>query len=394
MSPLYNVEKRGMKLPIIGKIRKGEQTPVIDRETNQPKRKNGEIVMRPVERPHWVFSVDPIQWEDGFEMVDGKKLPRKGVKNVLLENYGTLEIKELNIYLALPDAYSNWSAWMEAYNYNQLIGKSDERVVTFLFDVETNEKLITDGQVIAHSSKPDSAAGKLVKNIPIGQSLAYDPEMVLGVSKTSGKAIMFKAVGRLNIVIKELKRLVTFTVHTGGYWFDIPAISTTIDILDSIAQHTGRGANTLPLRLRRVERERSYTDENGAKKKKVSYDIELEIRADITAGLLETYEESPFSARLTEPRPMVLPERAGPEPEEDFGESIADDGILVEEVIPVQTTEEMIDPLSEDAVTWAAHSSRWNMSVTSARKSIASSNNFYNPMPKAEFKRLVMEGKK
>lgn len=392
--PLYNVMERGMKLPRIGTIRKGAQVPVLDKDTKLP-RKNGagEIIMRPKEEKHFVFHIDPEQQEK--------------VLTVLAQAYGSKEITQLNVFLALPDAYSNWSAWMEAYNFNQLVARSDERVVTYLFDVESNETLIREGVVIAHSKFPESVAGKLVNGIEIGKTLPYDPEMILAMPKSKdGKPIRFKAVGRLTVVIKELRRLVTFTVITGGYWYDIPAISTTIDILDSIAQTTGRGANTIPLILRRTERERKYTDESGAKKTKMSYDIDLEIRGDITAGLLETYEESPFALKLESVKRQVFPELPSTieQQDEEFGDPIAEDpiqGNVIEEVpvgknqpAMVLSTEadEAIDPLEARAVEFAAK--KWNITQAQAAKQIAASNQFYAGMSKNTFKQLVIEGNK
>jgi hypothetical protein len=220
----------------------------------------------------------------------------------------------------MPDAFSNFSFWLEAYNANQLVARSDERIVIYLFDVDTNTTLIKDGVIVAHSPKPDSPSGKLVNHLKIGDSLPYVPDMVLAQSKTSDKAIIFKAVGRLNVVIKELRRLATFTVMTGGYWYDIPQIWSTVEIIDSIAQATGRGANTVPLKLRRVEREHKYTDDSGAKKKKVSYDIQLEIRPDITAKLLESYDGAPFTFNLSGTSQPVLPELGSGELSESYGD--------------------------------------------------------------------------
>lgn len=385
--PLYRVLDRGLRLPRIGTIRKGSQVPVIDKTSGQPKHNAaGEIVMRPKEERHFIFHIDPTQQEE--------------VLAVLGKAYGTREIMELNVFLANPDAFSNWSSWMEAYNYNQLVARSDERNVLYLFDVYTNETLVRD-VVIAHSKNPESPAGKLVKGIEIGKPLPYNPEMVVAISKTSQKAITFKAVGRLNVVIKELRRLVTFTVITGGYWYDIPAINTTVDILDSIAQATGRGANTIPLRLRRVERERTYTAEDGSKKKKICYDIELEIRADITAGLLETYEESPFAIKLQSPRQPTLPELSASEPDEDYGGPVAEDpiqGHVIEETTGVNVSiptngevDELIDPLENRAINFAARS--WNITFDQAKKNIAANNNFYAPMSKKLFKDLVAGNK-
>ena len=292
--PLYSLMKRGMRLPSIGKIRKGEQVPVIDPASNLPKKKNGEIVMRPIERPYFVFTIDQMQEAE--------------VRSALRKSYGTDQIKELNVFLAHPDAMSNFSFNMEAYNANQRVAVSDERTVTYLFDVDTNTTLIKDGVIVEHSKKPESPAGKLVNHLPIGSELPYAPDMILAQSKTSDRAITFKAVGRLTVIIRELRRVETFTVMTGGYWYDIPQIWTTIEMLDSIAQATGRGANTIPLKLRRVEREHKYTADDGSKKKRTYYDLELVIRTDIVAGLLESYDGAPFTFNLLENTRPQLPE--------------------------------------------------------------------------------------
>jgi len=384
--PLYNVMNRGMRLPRIGTIRKGEQVPVIDKETGKPKTRNGEIVMRPVERPYFVFSIDQTQQAD--------------VEQVLKSAYGGLQIKELNVFLAMPDAFSNFSFWMEAYNANQLVARSDERIVTYLFDVDTNTTLIKEGVIVEHSPKPDSPSGKLVNHLKIGAELPYTADMVLAQSKTSEKAIIFKAVGRLNVVIKELRRLVTFTVMTGGYWYDIPQIWSTVEILDSIAQSTGRGANTIPLKLRRVEREHKYTAEDGSKKKKISYDVELEIRADITAGLLESYDGAPFTFGLASPKQPTLPELGGGEPvesysdDEDTVDALAEarsvDVQSVNVPLAVDTADEMISPLDEKSVKWSAQV--WNCGVREAREAIQTmldQGTVSNPMGKNAFKAVI-----
>lgn len=316
--PLMNVMKRGMKLPAIGKIRKGEQVPVIDKDTGLPKKSKGEIVMRPKECPHFVFTIDATQEAD--------------VWKVLKASYGTDKIKELNVFLAHPDANTNFSFWLEAYNANQLVARSDERIVTYLFDVDTNTTLIKDGVIVEHSPKPNSPSGKLVNGLKIGAELPYQPDMILAQSKTSDKAITFKAVGRLTVIIRELRRAETFTVMTGGYWYDIPQIWTTIEILDSIAQATGRGANTIPLKLRRVEREHKYTAEDGSKKKKVSHDLELVIRTDIVAQLLESYDGAPFTFGLesgTRSQPTLPAIGAGEMAEQyDDSDTIQDVNVL------------------------------------------------------------------
>jgi len=398
--PLMNVMERGMRLPTIGKIRKGMQVPVIDRDSNAPKKDSkGNIVMRPVEREFFVFSIDPTQQAE--------------VTSVLRSAYGTDQIRELNVFLAFPDAFRNFSFWLEAYNYNQLIARSDERLVTYLFDVETNEILVKGDErgnnpvVVAHSSKPKSAAGVLVANVSVGQPLPYAPEMVLGRAKGSDRDITFKAVGRLTVVIPELRRLATFSFVTGSYWYDIPQIYSTINIVEQICQATGRGANTIPMVLRRVEREGTYTDDSGAKKKKIRHDAELEIRGDIISGLLDTYKSSPFALALENNNQPVLPAGSGAEPEEDYDAHVTEELIPGESMVDAAVSlggrntpidaglvddpkDEKIDPFSEQSVKWAAK--EWNMDTITAAQELGKmlkSGKITAPMGKKSFKRIV-----
>lgn len=397
--PLYNVMERGLRLPRIGTIRKGIQVPVVDRETGKPKKNGkGEVMMYPKEMPHFVFHVDPTQEADVF-----------GILNNL---YGKPEeIKELNVFLAKPDAFSNWSAWQEAYNFNQLIARSDERHILYLFDTESNEILIKDGVIVNMPSKPNSPAGSLLKGYKVGDQLPYQKDMIVSQSKgQDAKAITFKAVGRLEIIVKEvcleLQRLVTFTVITGSYWYDIPSIQSAVTLIDEICKITGKDANTIPLLLRRVEREHPYTDKDGQKKRKVSHDIELELQGKVVMGLLQSYNDNPFAndieKRLNSPRVEALALPMG-EPVENFDgsdEVIESEPLEIQSVAPAKKTPpakdqkaepvEMINPMSVEAVKWAAQ--EWNISQTEAAKSIGGNKKFKNPMPKAEFKKIVAGG--
>lgn len=370
--PLYNLMDRGLRLPRIGTIRKGVQVPVMDGD--KPKKKDGVIVTRPKEMPHWIFKC-------AESTTDPNTVGE--IEKAIYQAYGTNQVKSLNVFLGYPDAFTNFSFWLEAYNFNQLIARSDERFVTYLFDVESNEILVKDGQVIAHSTKPKSAAGKLVAGIAIGNQLPHSPDMILGQAKNSEKAITFKAVGRLTVVIRELKRLATFTMITGGYWYDIPQIYSTIQIIDQITQATGRGANTIPLTLSRVEREGTFTAEDGSKKKRLFHDVQLEIRSDITAGLLETYNDSPFALAIANQQP-VLPEKVTDVIEEDYATTVEEP--TEEEVTMVEPT----DPLSKKAVEWTA--TTLNMDKDKAAieiKRLMNQGRVTNPMERADFKKLI-----
>lgn len=297
--PLNNMMKRGLKLAYAGQIRKGMKVPVMDGD--KPKRDSKGIVMRPKEMPWFVF-----RCSEDTTAGEGKE---NEIEQNIYRLYGTNQIKALNIYLVNPDANANFSHWLEAYNYNTLIAKSDETYITYLYDVESQQTLIKDGVIIRHSSKPNSAAGKLVAKFPVGAQVPYGDDLTLGEAKESGNAIKFKASGRLDVILEGFYRLAKFTLFTSGYWEDIPQIYSTLQIVDAIVKSTGRAANTIPLILRRVERERTYTDQNGAKKKKVSYDVNLEIRPDFIQKVLADYHGSPFALSLSESisAPPALP---------------------------------------------------------------------------------------
>lgn len=388
--PLYNVMERGLKLPRIGTIRKGVQVPVMNEDGKPKKNKNGQIVTRPKELPWFVFKCAESTNGDGGNEVE----------QAIYAAYGSKEIKELNVFLAYPDAFTNFSFWLEAYTFNQLVARSDERTLTYLFDTVSNETLVKDGVLLKHSSKPDSPAGKIVTPYKVGDTIPHQPDMILGESKESGRAITFKAVGRLTVVIRELRRLATFTLITGGYWYDIPQIYSTIKMVDQITQATGRGANTIPLTLRRIPREHPYTAEDGSKKKKVGYDVELEVRGDIIAGLLQSFDASPFALAIQNNQP-VLPANIGNEVDvtEEYVEAQENDE-PAETVVaePADPNDEVISPFNQKAVEYAAK--KWHGAVNDDTKAEAArelgrlkrEGRITDPMGKKAFKKIVDGG--
>lgn len=386
--PLYNVMSRGLKLPRIGTIRKGIQVPVINPDGKTPKKnKNGQIVTRPKELPWFVFKCAESTNGDGGNEVE----------QAIYNAYGSKEIKELNVFLAYPDAFQNFSFWLEAYTFNQLVARSDERILTYLFDTVSNETLVKDGVLLKHSSNPESPAGKLVAPYKVGDTIPHQPDMILGESKESGRAITFKAVGRLTVVIRELRRRATFTLITGGYWYDIPQIYSTVQMVEQITQATGRGANTIPLTLRRTPRERPYTAEDGSKKKKVGYDVELEVRGDIIAGLLQSFDASPFALAIQNNQP-VLPANVGGEVDttEDYVEAQEHDEPA--ETVTAEAddpNDEKISPFDQKAVEYAAK--KWGTDTISAAKELGrimrETGRITDPMDKKAFKKLFEEKK-
>jgi len=317
--PIFGITQRGLRFPRLGTIRKGQQEPVIDRETGKPRLNNrNEAIMRPVEMPWFVFNTDTMLGEYIPEGVDERAMTKKELmewkkktavekqeheerdyklRYELLEEiyrvYGTNQITQLNVFLPYPEAEPAFNFWLEAYANNQLIARSDEVKITFLFDTSTSEVLVRGGLIVRHSGNPRSVAGSLVEDLPIGGVLPYEKDMVVAQAKSSGDKIGFKASGRLNIVIPELKRLATWMVITGA-WSDIASIYSAVDIIGQISRVTGRPANTIPLILRRVPRQQKYEDENGKTHSSTKHYIEAQVVSDAVKGLLTAYENTPF----------------------------------------------------------------------------------------------------
>jgi len=316
--PIYGIQQRGLKFPKIGTIRKGVKMPVLDKETGKPmKNSRGEIKTYPKEVDYFVFHVDPTA-QDVVERIYAA--------------YGTDKIKELRCFLAYPSAFDNYDYWLEAYAANQLVARSDERIITYLRDTETTETLIQDGRIIAHSSSQTSKAGKLVNDLPLGTSLPYEKDMIVAVAKSSGEAIVFKSHGRLSVVIPEVKRPVTFTVTTGAYWYDIPSIKSGVELVEMISQYSNprRPANTIPIILRRVPVEAPYIGDDGQRHTKLQHPIQMEVSADVFGGLLEAYANTPLAFQLQAPTaPVNYPvltsgKDEGFEDDDEFVEAIDD----------------------------------------------------------------------
>jgi len=311
MSPIYGIQERGLRFPRLGSIRKGEQIPVTDDQGNPRKNRAGEVIMRPVERPYFVFSCD---------IMTGQYIPENGMtkkeiaqaqqehqqteykfQQATLEKiysvYGTNQITELRVFLPYPDAHNAFSFWLEAYVANQKVAQSDERIITFLFDTTTGEALIKRGMVVRHSSNPNSVAGALVKQIPIGGQLPYEPDMIVGETRTKSEPITMRPVGRLNVVIPELKQAATWMVFTGS-WADLSSIYSAVETIAQITKATQQPANTIPLILRRVPVESKYEDENGKTHKTTRYNIEARIVSEAIPNLLTMYENTPFMMQL------------------------------------------------------------------------------------------------
>jgi hypothetical protein len=274
--PIHSVRERNMQLPRIGTIRKGIKANVM--KEGKPKKVNGRFVTYPKEVPYLVFNIDPNDTKTAAQ---------------LMKVYGPEQQRfSIDVYLPFPDAMQAWDFWLEAYVHSQMVARSDGAIITFLRDIETGQVLVRNGAVFEYSDKPNSTAGRIVKDIPIGEAVPYIEGMA--VAGSGEKAITFKASGRLQVILPALRRLATFTVMTGALFFDIPKIDSTILMVDAISKSKGIPANTIPLVLRRFPMEISVPGKDGTRQRVTKHMLELEIGEEFAAPLLESFQRIPL----------------------------------------------------------------------------------------------------
>jgi len=311
--PIRNIDLRKQHLPKIMNIRKGIKVPVMDRKTNKPKldERTGEIVTRPKEVSYFVFHFDDSDDE---------------TKSIIESVYGD-EPDKINAFLAYDDKDKTWDYWFEAYIYGQLVARSDGVVITLLFDITNGQRLIERGQVCAIPDNPESTAGRLIvdNNLGVGDILSYYEDMVVATTQ-SGRAVTFDAVGRLSIIIPEVGRYATATVHTGGLWHDVPHITEMVERVFEIASGINRPPNLIPVILTRVPYEMSYKDPDGKAHKRTTWNIQMEIAPQIFKGLLKAYHDTPVALLAAEPPPQLAP------PVDMFGENEPTSPYLVDGV--------------------------------------------------------------
>lgn len=311
--PILNSNQRGLRIPKIGDIRKGVKVPVMTKKGNKevPKQDQlGNIIYRPKEVDYWVFQIDKIEQE---------------AIEILEQAYGP-KPKVINCFLATRDKDQSWDVWYEAYTYNQLVARSDGNVIHFLFDVVTKQKLIIGGKVKELPNDPETKAAQLLIGKEIGDKVFHADEL-----EVAEGVLLNKAVGRLNVVIPELERHTSFTVHTGGRWFDVPHITEMVETIFEISAQIGRPPTVIPFTLSRVERQRTYTKKDGKKGSRVAYDVQMELHPKIFKGMLKAYQDTPVML-------MAQHQPALPEPPADLSEDEAMDQPY------------MVDSVSDDVI--------------------------------------------
>lgn len=293
------------------------------------------------------------------------------------------EPKELNVRFASSNPAEVWDASYECYRKGGLVAKasSNEKGAYWDFyrDPETSKVLISGGM-------PRGEEGRAFIELPC------DVAAPIYYNQAKEPQYMHPR-GRLQVVIPELTRIgekavVGFFEFSPASPRDIRNISGELQMYADFAKSAGRTINGVPFKLIRREEEVTKVIE-GKQTMGKSWVCHLDCSGEWGRLALEAVER------------LALPDVVDAEfyeEEDDFPETLQLAVRNQPAAIPVMNatheTGEMIDPLSEDAVRWAAHKDRWNISPEQAKKNIASSNLFYNPMLKSTFKSLVMEGVK
>ena len=203
---------------------------------------------------------------------------------------------EINIFLPFNEIEKMWDPFCEAYTAGRMVARSDGETFLFLVDLPTGELLVRDGV-----------------NIKTGK-----PEPHRDVIGIAGKTpIKCRPVGRLKVIIPELKRLAYLVVHTTSV-IDIRNLSAQLAGIQAI---NGGRIIGIPLVLKRRPQSISVPKPDGTHVRMTKYMLSIEA------------DPRWVSAKLAQLGRMALPDGYRPplekveEPvEADYTEDESEDG--------------------------------------------------------------------
>lgn len=220
---IHGLTDRGMAFPQIGNIRKGDKV------------KNAQGIEHPRD----------LQW---FR-VEFDERETDAIAN-FARAYPNQKPTEINVFLPFNEIERCWDAWCEAYTAGRMIARSDGEYFLFLVDLQTNGVIVHDGV--------DANGAKVPHREVIGQA---------------GKTVIkCRPVGRLKVIIPELRRLAYIVVHTTSV-IDIRNLS---DQLEAIKQINGGQIVGIPLVLKRRPHEISVPNPDGTKRRLIKWMLSIE----------------------------------------------------------------------------------------------------------------------
>jgi len=181
--------------------------------------------------------------------------------------YGS-EPTDLLVTLAFNELDKVWDAWYEAYTAGRLVARSDGETYLYRVNPKTGEVLTGKGAVIP-----------FIKDEIIG---TYTNQ-----KNNKEMPIKCKPVGRLRVVLPELKRLAYLTVMTTSI-HDIINLSGEIQALSMF--NNGRIAG-IPLILKRRPKEVSCPRPDGTRARYIKWMLSIEADPNWVSKLLEAKQQ-------------------------------------------------------------------------------------------------------
>lgn len=209
--PIIGLTDRGLSFPEIGQIRKGIKV---------EQKKGNKTVEIPKDLDYFRVEFDVQEQESAARF---------------LQVYGE-QPQEINIILPFDDIDQCWDAWLEAYTAGMLVARADGQRFQYWVDTANGEVKVKNG-------------------IPV---VPYQDKMVVG-QDYQGKDVFCRPVGRLQVIIPELKRAAYLTVHTTSI-HDIANIGQQLEAIKKINDGVIKG---IPLVLRRRPKKISVPKPDG-----------------------------------------------------------------------------------------------------------------------------------
>lgn len=167
-----------------------------------------------------------------------------------LEIYGA-EPQEINIVFPFAEVYRNWDAWLEAYTAGRMVARADGEKFIYKLNAQTNAVEVLNGEPY----------------VPYQELVGY-------YTDRNGKQQPIKCspVGRLKVVIPELRRLVYLVVLTGSK-HDIRNISAQLGALSRINNGSIMG---VPMVLKRRPKPISCPKPDGTRARYTKWMLSVE----------------------------------------------------------------------------------------------------------------------
>lgn len=365
--PIAGMTNRGLAFPQIGVIKKGSP--------KEKRSKDG--------REYEIQGKDLKHFRVEFDAAEER------IKQIFENTYGK-EPTQMRVTFPFNEIDRVWDAWLEAYTANRLIARSDgERIIYWR---DGKEKLVKDGiaQVTREMKIWKKVDGlhtePLVVSLHEGEPTPYIENMVF--HRTEKTLVEAKPVGRLRVVLPELKRLGYLVLQTTSI-NDIIAIggpeSGELGAIKMLCDNLNLPLAGVPMILRRKPKDIAYTDKNGKSAKMTRWLVHIEADPIYVESVLERMQ------KLAMPAPVAMltatthiekqesplfgvnePEEIDEEetliPPEDFEEGSVSEPEVPPTAPPAPEPVEMIKTNGEWAVGQA--SSQWNCSMEQAARDL------------------------